>query len=125
MHPGSRFTYTPYIFMLTLTLRVTQKHIVHPPNKNTPSMCHDPLSKVLLCEENMGYAKRRKEKNIDAKEHERKKEKRKSMLKNMKEKKERDSPYFQNKSKGRESCKKEFKSKRLKFPTITLLDRSV
>jgi hypothetical protein len=50
--------------MLTLILTITQKHVVHPPNKNTPSMCHDPLSqKFSFAKENMGYAKRIKQKN--------------------------------------------------------------
>ena len=67
--------------MLALTLRVKQKHVAHPPNNNTPSMCHDPLSqKFSFTKENKGYAK---EKNIHAKKHERKK----SMLKSMRKRK--------------------------------------
>ena len=51
-------------------------------------MCHDPLSqKFSFAKKIWAMQKEEKKKNIDAKEHERKKEKRKSMLKSMKEKK--------------------------------------
>jgi hypothetical protein len=61
----------------------------------------------------IGYANK-KEKNIHAKKHETKKCMPKSMRKNymrkIKEKREnKDSPYFQNQCKKRESCTKEFK----------------
>jgi hypothetical protein len=47
--------------MPTLILRVAQKHAIRPPNKKTPFICHDPLSrKSSFAKENMGYAKRKK-----------------------------------------------------------------
>jgi len=46
--------------MLTLTLRVAQKHAIHPPNKKTPFICHDPLSQESsFAKENMGYSKKK------------------------------------------------------------------
>jgi hypothetical protein len=68
----------------------------------------------------MGYAKRERKIKIHAKEHERKK----SMLKSMREKK-RESPYFQNQSKRARGMTKEFKNINLKFHTFALLNQSV
>jgi len=60
--------------MLTLTLRVTQKHAIHPPKIiNTPFMCSDLFQKFP--KGILGYTKRKKRKkiyNIHAKGHERK-----------------------------------------------------
>jgi len=40
-------------------MRVAQKHAICPPNKNTPFICHDPLSqKSSFTKENVGYAKK-------------------------------------------------------------------
>jgi len=59
------------------------------------------LSKVFMCQKNLGYANK-KEKNIHAKKHERKKCMPMSLRKR-KLRENKDSPFFQNQYK-RESC---------------------
>jgi hypothetical protein len=45
--------------MLTLTLRVTEKHAFPSTKINTPSIFHESLSKVFICQKkSMGYAKK-------------------------------------------------------------------
>jgi hypothetical protein len=47
--------------MPTLTLRVTQKHAICPPNKKTPFICHDPLSqKSSFAKRKYGLCKNKK-----------------------------------------------------------------
>ena len=71
-----KITYTPYIFMLTSTLEVTQKFASHP-HKNTPSLWHN----SSCCKNNMGNAKEKQKKNIRAQKHGKKeKEKRKRKI---------------------------------------------
>jgi hypothetical protein len=55
--------------MMTLTLRVSQKYAMHPPNKSTPFTCHNSLSKVFFAKKKYGLYK-----TIHAKKHEKEKE---------------------------------------------------
>jgi hypothetical protein len=47
--------------MLTLTLRVTQKHVFHPPKIKTPFICYESFSPKFshAKKEVWGYAKKR------------------------------------------------------------------
>ena len=87
-------TRTPTNKLLTLTLRVMQKHIF--PSKKNYSIRLLWLSKNLYAKKRngMGYAKK-KRKSIHAKRHERKKCMPKSMKKRKEERRKKDSPYFQ------------------------------
>jgi hypothetical protein len=59
--------------MLTITLRVTQKHVFRPPNKYFIHVFHESLSlkSFHVPKESIGYAKKER-KEIHAKGHERK-----------------------------------------------------
>jgi len=45
--------------MATLTLRIVQKHAIHPPNKKLHSYVMTLSQKYSFAKENMGYAKRK------------------------------------------------------------------
>ena len=88
---------TPTNKMLTLTLRVTQKHVIFcPPNKNSIHLSWVLLSKVFICQKKVwGYAKKERETH-EALKIAKEKEKKYGTHEGSKCWKERnkDSPYF-------------------------------
>ena len=82
--------------MLTLTLRVTQKHVFHPPKIETPFICHESFSLKFSCakkKESMDYVKK-SERDIWSSQNSKRKEKNGTHEGSIVLKK-RDSPYFQ------------------------------
>ena len=63
----------PQIKLLTVTVRVTQEHVFHPPNNYSIHLSWVSSSKVFhMPKGSVGYAQKQKGKNIHAKKHEKK-----------------------------------------------------
>ena len=89
----------PQIKLLTLTLRVTQKHAFSIHQINTPFVYHVSLSQKFDMPKRIVWAMLKKEKekkNVHAKRHERKKiHAKEHEEKKIKKKRNKDNPYFQ------------------------------
>ena len=86
---------TPTNKMLTLTLKVTQKHVVRLPKIKTPFICHESFSpKFFICRKEVwGYAKKKRD-TWSSQNSKRKKGKRMEHMKVPKYWKKGDNPYF-------------------------------
>jgi hypothetical protein len=81
--------------MLTLTLRVTQKHAFSIHQINTPIIYYEPFSPKFSYAKKKYEAMLKKERDIWSSQNRKRKEKRMEHMKVPKYWKKRDSPYFQ------------------------------
>ena len=81
--------------MLTITLRVTQKHVFRPPKIKTPFICHESFSpKFAYAKKRMGLYLKKERETYEALKIAKETKKKNGTHEGSKVLKKRDSPYF-------------------------------